>query len=444
MTSNHPDVTGPDSILRASWLPVLLMLMLAAAFLIGGYSLSSQKYDQDLYHIQVIRQFEAQLPVPDLSNYGAATGPGYHLVYAVVGTVIGSDIETLRWFSTVFAALLIVVVAGFSTTRCSPRAAALITAPLAVSYYFLGSAVHLQTDNLAWLSAALVMGPLVFCRLSPWSLATSACFLFLAVLVRQNFIWLAGPIILAGLLCTPPAERALFPARIAGSGERSGWGRFVCSLLVVIPGLLLLLVFRSLWSGLVPPNFQYFHSVHVIWIALGFSLAVLGLYAPFFLLVLPRCLLLVRRNTGWLIFAGVIGACSALIPPSDFNSDLGRSGGIMWKLANAGPVIADRSLVLTFFAAIGAASMMLIFLAMIQSKQKRGGLVLLCGWFATTSTMFLNSQSFQRYYDFPCLLLLVWGIALSLHEEPAAESRASYGPPLLAVIFAVLFAVASI
>ena len=439
-TAPEPD-SGPSAVFGASWPPVLLMLMLAVCFLLGDHTLPSQRYDQDLYHIQVIRQFETQLPTPDVSNYGAATGPGYHLVYALVGSVIGSDIQTLRWFSPIIAIGLIVVVAGFCTTCCKPITAALLTAPLAVSYYLLGSAVYLQTDNLAWLLVALALGPLVFRPATGWTLLASGVFLLLAVFVRQNFIWVAGPIVLSGLLTTSVARR-IPPWQIGGekieSTARSLW---LFGLLAVVPGCLLLGWFRWIWGGLVPPNFQYFHSFHVVWVAAGFALAVVGLYAPFFLLALPRCRGLIRQHSSSLILAGLIGGACALVPSSGFDPEFGRSGGLMWKLVRLGPEFADRSLVLGFFSTMGAASILLIWFAICQAGRQRGGLVLLCGWLASTSTMFVNSQSYQRYYDFPSLLVLVWGIALCLRGHPAADRRVAYGPPLLAVILASLFAI---
>ncbi|MEE2681455.1 MAG: hypothetical protein VX641_03685 [Planctomycetota bacterium] len=444
MTSTGPEKVDARTVFRASWFPVLLMLVLSATFLVGGHEIDSQKYDQNLYHIQVIRQFEAQLPTPDVSNYGAATGPGYHLLYAAVGTLIGSDIDTLRWFSLVIAVLLIVAVTGFCTIRCSPRTAALVTAPLAVSYYLLGSAVQLQTDNLAWLLSVMIMGPLVFRGVTPWSLITSGCLLLLAVSVRQNFIWLAGPIVLAGFLSTPLARRRLDVDHAVVSSPESRWGLFGLSLLMLLPAVLLLYTLISLWGGLVPPNFQYFHSSHVTWVALGFALAIVGFYAPFFLLAVPRCMELLRSKGHWVLLAGMVGACCALIPPSDSNGELGRAGGLMWKLVASGPVLEGRSLVLAFFAAIGGGSIILLWFAQIEAGQKRGGLVLLCGWLATTSTTFLNVQSYQRFYDFPCLLLLVWGLSLCLDRTAASDRRIVGGPPLLAAILAVLFALASI
>ena len=268
--------------------------------------------------------------------------------------------------------------------------------------------MHLQTDNVAWLCAALVIGS-VFRPCSAWSLVTSGCFMFLAVSVRQNFIWLAGPIILAGLLSTPPLRGMPSSNQGGEVSGRTGWGLFGLSLLAVVPGLLLLVGFRSLWGGLVPPNFQYFHSFHVVWIALGFALAVVGFYAPFFLLALPRGLALLRRNTGGVLLAGVVGACCALVPPSDFSIEFGRSGGIMWKLVAAGPVVADRSLVLGFFAAIGAGSIALIWLSLREAGEQRGASYPLA---ATTSTMF-SIQSYQRYYDFRACCSWHGGCAVS-------------------------------
>ena len=437
--ASEPD-SGPSAVFGASWPPVLLMLVLATAFLLGDHILDSQQYDQDLYHIQVIRQFEAQLPTPDLSNYGAATGPGYHLAFAMVGSLIGSDLQTLRWFSPIIAIGLIVVVAGFCSTCCKPLAAALLTTPLAVSYYLLGSAVYLQTDNLAWLLVVLALGPLIFRPTCGWILLRSGLCLLLAVFVRQNFIWLAGPIVLCGLLTTPLARRIVVFESGSVDGERTSRTLWRLSLLVVVPGFLLLGAFRWTWGGLVPPNFQYFHSFHVVWVAAGFALALVGLYAPFFLLAIPRCGGLIRQKSSWLILAGVVGAACALVPCSSFDPEFGRSGGVMWKLVRLGPEFADRSPVLGFFAAMGAASLSLIWFAICQAGQQRGGLVLLCSWLATTSTMFLNSQSYQRYYDFPSLLVLVWGIALCLRGHPAADRRVAYGPPLLTVLLAALFA----
>ena len=45
MTVKDPEANASGSILCAYWPPVLLMLVLAASFLIGGHELFSQRYD---------------------------------------------------------------------------------------------------------------------------------------------------------------------------------------------------------------------------------------------------------------------------------------------------------------------------------------------------------------------------------------------------------------
>ena len=127
MTVKDPEANVPGSILRASWPPVLLMLVLAASFLIGGHELSSQRYDQNLYHIQVIRQFEAQLPTPDfelrrsdrsghhlLCGRGNRHRPGHRDPSLVLAGVCGAPAGRDR---------------GRLHHGCSPRSAALLTAP---------------------------------------------------------------------------------------------------------------------------------------------------------------------------------------------------------------------------------------------------------------------------------------------------------------------------
>lgn len=428
------------SVVRAALLPALVTLVLGSSFLLGGRVLSSQKYDQDLYHIQAIRQFESQLPSPDLSDYPSATGPGYHLLYALSGSVIGSDLVTLRWYSLVFAAGLVVVIAGFTTNVTMPMTAAVLASPIAVSYYLLGSAVYVATDNLAWLLAAIPLGLVVFLPTRPWVLLLSGSFMLLAVLVRQNFVWLAGPIILAGLLTCPLVRTIPWSSRFQDDEAAAGWGRLVLSLVVTVPACLLLAALVASWGGLVPPNFQDFHQKNLMWVTLGFALSVFGLYGPFFMLCLPRPRELIRGNLPVLLTVGLLGALCALVPPSDFAPDQGRYAGVMWTLVRLGPVVGERSLVLAFFAFVGAICLVVLWLGMLRAGRSRHALVLLVAWAAIVASNFPNSQCFQRYFDLPTLMVLVWGLALCLPARPDEDQPAPLGPALLAMVLVLLFA----
>ena len=87
-------MSASAQVMRASWAPVLTLLILVTGVFVGEHLIASHAYDQNLFHIQVVRQFEMQWPVPDLSEFSAATGPVYHLVMAALGAIFGNELET--------------------------------------------------------------------------------------------------------------------------------------------------------------------------------------------------------------------------------------------------------------------------------------------------------------------------------------------------------------
>ena len=90
--------------IAASWPPVLVYVILVVSILLGDHGLSAQQYDQDIFHMQVVRKFDAIWPAIEMSNYGTATGPAYHYVMATAGQVIGTDVDRLRPVCSAFAA----------------------------------------------------------------------------------------------------------------------------------------------------------------------------------------------------------------------------------------------------------------------------------------------------------------------------------------------------
>ena len=283
--------------MRSVWPPVVVLLMLVAGVLLGDHLISSHAYDQNLFHIQVVRQFEMQWPAPDLSDYSAATGPLYHLVMAGLGSVFGNDLETLRVLSVIFGIGVVAVVAGVAGRFTDSRAAAFLAMPFAASIYVVASATHVHTDDFAWMASALCLGCLLAPSRGPRTLVLAAFAMFVAVGARQNFIWLAGPVLFAGLL-------DLIFERSANAVRR-----LMALVAVTIPSVGLLITFIVLWGGLVPPHFQDFHvSSGVNWIAPGYALALLGLYSPFFLLAVPEVTSSIRTLSGQLLIAGLAGA----------------------------------------------------------------------------------------------------------------------------------------
>ena len=108
---------------QAAWSPVLILLVLVTGVFLGEHLIASHAYDQNLFHIQVVRQFEMQWPAPDLSDYSAATGPLYHLVMVALGAVFGNELQTLRVLSVLFGVALVIVVSGVAARFTEARAA---------------------------------------------------------------------------------------------------------------------------------------------------------------------------------------------------------------------------------------------------------------------------------------------------------------------------------
>lgn len=435
-------MNGLKRTLAAAWAPALVYLLLVLGVFLGDHVFDAPKYDQDLYHHVAVQEFAEQWPAFDVTDYESATSPLYHLVMASVARVIGEDLDTLRVISSLFGLALVVAVAGWAATLVSTRTAAFLTMPLAASTYVVGSGVHVHTDNMGWLLVMLALGPVVFLapRTDRWCF--SGLLVLLAVSVRQVMIWALGPLVLAGLLASP--LRRLLPRGFDSDGESPGarsWSPLITSLLVSIPSLLVLFVFIRLWDGLVPPRFQELHASAYSFCALAYGLAVLAIYAPFFLVMVPRPLELLGRHRVELLLFALLGVLLALAFPSGYSIEEGRYGGPVWVLVARTPVVAERSLMLALMAAAGAAFLVFLVLAAMRNRRGVPALILACSWCATHSTQLVNAQTFQRYFDTPTLVILAWFGALVLTGRADDERRSALGPSLLTVILALMLVV---
>lgn len=426
-------MSGLQRTLCAGWPPVVVYLMLGLGLIFGNAVMSSHVFDQNLFHYQVVHRFWVEWPTPDITNYGVATGPGYHVLLAGLATLFGPDLLWMRLVSLLIGTGFLFAVAGWMTRVASPRTAALLTMPLAASPYVIGSGAHVHTDTAGWACGAAVFGFAVFGAFSKRGLFATSLLLVMAVAVRQSLICMAGPLIFAGLL------RSRFAPRIVrNDGAEPTWGPFFGALLASSGGAAVLFMFMWLWGGLVPPIFQDYHAGALSLSALGFGFAVFGLYAPFFIVTVPNPIALFKRYARWLILLAIAGALLVLIPESAPDEAAGRTGGPLWRLAERGPIIANRSLVLAAFAAWGAVAFGIMFAGVAERGRLRSALILACGWFAVLSTLLANTQSFQRYFDLPALLVLAWFSALAIGGDERTESRAVVGPTLLAAMLMML------
>src|SRR5688572_7600703 len=137
------------------------MALIAAAVFLGaifkGVYNERAAWDMRDYHFKVIEQFSRQFPEPDLSDYRSATGPGYHLVLAVVHRFITTDERALRAVGCAFAVALCAIPAFWVAGHLKWWVAVAVCLPAVTSLYVFGSAVWTLPDDCSWLTVLIAI-----------------------------------------------------------------------------------------------------------------------------------------------------------------------------------------------------------------------------------------------------------------------------------------------
>lgn len=416
--------------LPAPLIAAVAFLALALPVILLGLEARRASGDQTKYHLPTIRAFETQLPTPDLSDYGSATTPGYHLLMAAASGAFGGLPDTaLRIISALFTCALVALLAGALSRRLPPALALAMTLPAAVSLYVYSSGAWLLPDNLAWL---LVLAALLLALAGPrcpWRIALAGAVLLALVLVRQIHIWAAAPLLVGAVLAD--AE----PSLLRPTPDRLR--RALLTAAACVPAGAALLYFLNLWGGLVPPTFARQHAGEGADAGLfnaavpAMAMASLAVVAPFFIACFPRTLSDLRalRRTALLtaLAGGAIALLVALVPETSYARDAGRWGGL-WNLARLTPSIGDRSPAILALAALGGASLALA----LRELPARPRAVMGAAAAAFIAAHCANEMAWQRYYE-PFWLLTIPLCAAIAPRAAAPDRRAALGPLLLAL-----------
>ncbi len=253
----------------------------------ASWNITRAKFDQDLFHLRVIRQFASELPSPDLSNYLSATTPGYHLVLSVFVRLLDPAESTLRLFGAVFSVWLVLALFGAALGRHSRVADGLsrgsiirhglvsgaLVLPLLASSYVIQSAMYLLPDNAAWLlvliTMLLALG-VTRAAVGARALVPCAIVLVLLVLTRQIHIWAAAPIWVGALVSAAGSLRATrrdgdSAGETATTTDEITFGDLlraipsravIMSIAATLPAFVVLGYFVWLWGGIAPPLFR--------------------------------------------------------------------------------------------------------------------------------------------------------------------------------------------
>jgi hypothetical protein len=368
-------------------------------WILSGWSFFPEKsWDHDRFHLPLVRHLAREFPAVDLSDYGAATAPGLHLLLAAAAQVLGDSERMLQWLASLFGIALAATVAGrLAAWRGCGVQGFLLSLPLCLSPYLLGNSIWLMTDNLSlWLLAIVLLGA-IFPSATPdslWRLGIAAA---AAAFVRQINLWVLPAIVAAG------AARSWL--RWTG-GEARPAAPLLAGFAACLPALLVVGSLAWTWGGLVPPRFAAYHEALLQRSAPLYGLSLLAVYGAPLLLAFPGGGASVLRRPAFLLLASIWAVLVLVASDSYASLGEGRNGGWLWTLVGALPAPAGRSVTLAMLSFGGV--VLLARLADAAGRQGRGpqawlAILMLAAFLAAHA---VNRQLFQRYFDPPILLTL--------------------------------------
>ncbi len=421
--------------------PCVLAVLFACAVLpviMFGSDATSEASDEAAAHLPTVLQFAAQLPTPDLHDYPSATGPGYHLLMAVPAR-LGVGVHGLRIIASLAGLALVLLVWRTAARAAGPAVALALTLPLLFSTYVLSGSAWLTTDVLSVLIGTTMVA------IAAWWMPTTRTFLTLAVLfvaalsVRQTNVFLAAPILAAGILGSPLGRSASDAEQWSGDEPRS-WSRLAAAFLALVPAALLLLALVNMWGGLMPATFRSMHDKGLSPVAPAYGLALLGTWAAIALLPMaPEVLHTVRRHALAITLVASLAFLGAVVADSTWSVEQGRWGGAYWMIVKAFPAIGGRSIVIVAAAVVGAVLAAVLWIRAAEIRRGRQATIVLVSLLALMVVQAGNSQVWQRYFDPAILVALAWLISLGINRtRPHSAGRAVLGALLLAGVQATI------
>ncbi|MGQ0626591.1 MAG: hypothetical protein ACT4PL_00635 [Phycisphaerales bacterium] len=427
-------------------------------------------FDQELFHLRVVRTFAAQWPGPDLHDYRSATTPLIHLMLAgldraaawVTGTSADADGEGLsrtglRMANALFAVGLAWTLARVVGRRARPAACAAIVLPVLCSSYFFSSAAYLLPDNAAWWGVLGILALAVFERVNVAWYVLGGSVLVLLVLTRQVHLWAAAPLVMAAWLGrggepvpgpVDPLDRTY--GLLPPMGERgAAVARAAVAVAVCAPAAMMLAIFVREWGGLTPPAFSPGGSAltdkdctNVSGISLvspGYVLAVLGLYGVFYL-PLNWSILRARARPGCVVVGLLAGLVVAGLGPSTFLLPE-RIGGL-FSVARVlhdtlgVPTLLGRSPVVLLPATFGGGLLALV----LGALPRRDAWIMFVALAAFAAAQAAGALTWLRYIE---PMVLVWLVLASarLAEDRRGSAAAMLPLWLLAGALAAISAV---
>jgi hypothetical protein len=405
--SAHPDKGSATRLWGSALVVVFLALVIPVIW--SGAGNTDDAVDQKNYHEPFIMQLQAQWPDVDLVNtHGLAMTPGYHLLLSAMSHYAGISILGMRITTAVLGALLVWTTFWFCAQWAQPRVAFLLTLPLMLSSFVLGSAMWLRPDNISLLAVVVTLGLLTTRQPTPGVVLLLGAVIALAVSVRQVNIWLIAPLALFvfGPLIACQQQLQHQPPFRKYVGER----RLIAAAIIAIAcpcGVLA--YFYILWGGLVPPSAAEVHLSGNRFGNLSVIFSLTGFFGAFFIMLIPRPSLSRLLSDPLVWGAAFAGFLMAVIPQTGVPT---APSGFLIEMQKT-PTFYDRVVLLVPFSIMGGIVLALMARATVQSGHGWPALLLFTSFFIWALAMAANVYVFRRYSEPFILILLAWLSALA-------------------------------
>jgi hypothetical protein len=291
--------------------------------------------DEFIYHFPVILKFARDFPYLDLRYYDSATTPLFHILFMLVGKIIGLELFKLRLMNCIisFIAIIFLFRLFFTQVQHSILKSFIFSLLFLLSPYFFPGCFILLTDNLGILFCiiSLIFIYKFYQTQSLNSLAIGALFMCGAELTRQSYIWLSMIDFFLLAVLRIEAKR-----RIIG-------------ILIVLISVIPLFLFFMFWHALTPPAFQEHHLSNMIVSTkpFVFMISLIGLYSIFldnqFFISLFK--LKFRELISYLITI-FIGFLFLFVFPVSYNYG---DDGFLWRISSKLPTILNNTGILFWF-----------------------------------------------------------------------------------------------
>ena len=366
-----------------------------------GHSFPVYQAGDEIVHAQIVASVAHIWPRPILSGYYAWSGPFVYWLLATLALPFGASLMVIRLVVATLSCATCVTAYVILRDRLGapPRIAFVFTLMLAVSAFFFGESFRVLTDNPTWLFVALALERVLAFSQEPRTgrLIAFALFAATATTMRQVSVWLFLPGMLAVLSAPLPTRR-----RLAHLG-------------ILALGLTPLVAVLAYWGGPLPPGtgaitFDAVARLRNILL----SLAVTGVYAG---LLLPAAelratrLRLGRGGVVTVVSAAAVGLIALVILSLPGAATLGM--GLLARSSVWYPAIEGTSVLWWVLVPLGAAIVAYLLYAHTSRPTDR---VLVTALIAVLLSAALSATWYQRYVDFPILLILA-ALAASAHVE---------------------------